>query len=192
MSKISLTLTEYDSAMTRLVREIKDGLEKTDPILREIQRVPIAHEGTTRQVSSPKVVETSVKDFSAVVNIHRKSFLETNVETFVEFVWKLSDSLISETTNYLFETISLTTEAVGNVVNVEGKDLWDDQIEMLEKTYVRFDDNGNHNAKFYVPPDTLKKLSANPPTAEQQQRWNQVLSAKREEYYAKKRTRRLS
>src|SRR5689334_4322201 len=101
MSKVSLTLTEYDSAMTRLVRQIKAGLEKTDPILSEIQRVPIAHDGTTRQVSSPKIVETSVKDFSTVVTIHRKSFLQTNVEKFVEFVWNISDSLISATTKYL-------------------------------------------------------------------------------------------
>jgi hypothetical protein len=78
--------------------------------------------------------------------------------------------------------VSLTTEAVGNVVNAADKDLWDAQIEMLQKTYLRFDDNGDHNAKFYMHPDTFKKLSANPPTAEQQQRWNQVLSAKREEY----------
>jgi len=41
-------------------------------------------------------------------------------------------------------------------------------------------------------PDTLKKLSATRPTAEQQQRWNEVLNAKKEEFYAKKRTRRLS
>lgn len=192
MSKVSLTLTGYDSAMTRLVREIKAGLDKTDPILGEIQRVPVAHDGSTRQVSVPKIVDTSMKDFSAVVTIHRNSFRETDVEKFVEFVWSLSDSLSSQATKYLFETVSLTTEAAGNVVNAEGKNLWDAQIEMLERTYLRFDENGNHNAKFYMHPDTFKKITATPPTAEQQQRWDQVLNAKREEYYAKKRTRRLS
>jgi hypothetical protein len=133
-----------------------------------------------------------MKDFSAVVTIHRNSFRETDVEKFVEFVWSLSDSLSAQTTTYLFETLSLTTEAAGNVVDGEGKNLWDAQIEMLERTYLRFDENGNHNVKFYMHPEVFKKITANPPTAEQQQRWDQVLNAKREEYYAKKRTRRLS
>lgn len=192
MSKISVALAGYDYAMTRLLREIKAGLDKTDPILGEIQRVPVTHDGTTRQVSAPKIVDTIMKDFSAVVTIERKAFRQTDVEKFVEFAWNLSDSLSSQATKYLFETVSLTTEGAGNVVNAEGKNLWDAQIEMLERTYLRFDENGNHNAKFYAHPDTFKKLSANPPTAEQQERWNQVLNAKREEYYAKKRTRRLS
>lgn len=192
MSHISLALTEYDSAMTCLLREAKAGFEKTDPILSEVQRLPVAHYGRTRQVSAPKIVDTSMQDFSADVTIHADAFRKTDVDKFVEFVWSLCESLMSQATMYLFETVSLTTEAVGNVVDGGGKNIWDAQIEMMEKTKMHFDENGNHNCKFYMHPDTFKKLSANPPTAEQQERWQKLLNAKKDEYYAKKRTRRLS
>lgn len=192
MSIISLTLTEYDVAMTRLLREIQTGFQKADPVLSEIQRLPVAHDGRTRQVSAPNIVDTNMQDFSADVTIHADAFRNTDVEKFVEFVWGLCEALLSQATRYLFETVSRTTEAVGNVVDAKGKNIWDAQIEMLEKTEVRFDEDGNHNWKFYMHPNTYKKLSANPPTAEQQQRWDAVMKEKKEEYYAKKRTRRLS
>ncbi len=192
MSNISLALTEYDSAMTRLLRDIQRGFEKADPILSEVQRLPVAHDGRTRQVSAPNIVDTNMQDFSADVTIHADAFRNTAVEQFAQFVWGLCESLMSQATRYLFETVSRTTEAVGNVVDAGGKNIWDAQIEMLEKAEVRFDQNGDHNWKFYMHPDTFKRLSANPPTPEQQQRWDAVMKAKKEEYYAKKCTRRLS
>ena len=57
---------------------------------------------------------------------------------------------------------------------------------------IRFDKEGNHGYQFVVHPDTYKKLMENPPTPEQETRWEETMKAKREEYYAKKRTRRLS
>jgi hypothetical protein len=192
MSYISLALTEYDSAMTRLLREIQRGFEKADPILSEVQRLPVSHDGRTRQVSTPNIVDTNMQDFSADVTIHADAFRRTDVEKFVEFIWGLCEALMSQTTKYLFETVSRTSEAVGNVVDFGGKNFWDAQIEMLEKTEMHFDANGDHNYKFYMHPDTFKKLSAVPPTPHQQQRWNDVMKTKKEEFYAKKRTRRLS
>ena len=188
----SLALTEYDDALTRLLREIQKGFDKADPILSEVQRLPVAHDGRTRQVSAPSIVDTSMQDFSADVTIHADMIRKSDVEKFGEFIWRLSESLTSQTKQYLFETVSRTSAAVGNVVDVGGKNIWDAQIEMLEKTYIRFDQNGEHNYKFYMHPDTYKKLSANSPTQEQQRRWNEVMKAKKEEFYATKRTRRLS
>jgi len=189
---ISLALTEYDVAMTRLVREIQRGFESEHPILSEVQRFPVAHDGRTRQVSAPNIVDTNMQDFSADVKIHADAFRKTEVATFVEFIWGMCEALMSQTTKYLFETVSRTSEAVGNVVDCGNKNIWDAQIEMLEKTEMHFDENGEHNSKFYMHPNTYRKVSATPPTIEQQQRWNEVMKAKKEEYYAKKRTRRLS
>ena len=192
MPIISLALTEYDVAMTRLLREIQRGFENADPILSEVQRLPVAHDGRTRQVSAPNIVDTNMQDFSADVTIHADAFRRTDVEKFVEFIWGLCEALMSQATKYLFETVSRTSEAVGNFVDFGGKNFWDAQIEMLEITEMRFDANGEHNYKFYMHPDAFKKLSAVPPTPEQQQRWNDVMKAKKEDFYAKKRIRRLS
>jgi len=138
MTIISFALTEYDVAMTRLLREIQKGFEKADPVLSDVQRFPVAHDGKTRQVSTPNIVDTNMQDFSADVTIHADAFRRTNVEKFVEFIWGLSEALISQATKYLFETAFRTSEAVGNVVDFGGKNFWDAQIEMLEKTEMHF------------------------------------------------------
>lgn len=189
---LSFALSKYDSAIIQLVREVKTGLEQTDPILGQIQRMPVAHDGTTRQVSEPKIVDTEMQDFSAVVTVELEWFRKTDVESFVEFLWRFCDEFSSQTKKYLFEMVSKTTEAVGNVFDAKDKNIWEAQIEMMQQMEMRFDEDGNHNYRLYVSPDTAKKLEENPPTPEQQKRMEELINAKREEYYAQKRTRRLS
>jgi hypothetical protein len=55
---------------------------------------------------------------------------------------------------------------------------------------MRFDREGNHGYKFYAHPSRAEKFGS--PTAEQVRELDDVIKKKREEYNAKKRTRRLS
>jgi hypothetical protein len=156
-----------------------------------MQRVPVAHGGTTRQVSEPKILDTKMRDFSVNATVHLNWYRETDVEEFAGFLWEFCEAFNSQTKKYLFETVGKTSEAVGNVIDGKGMDIWDAQIEMLKQTEMRFDEDGNHGTTFYMHPDTAKKMQK-PPTPEQTKRWNETMQAKKEEYYAKKRTRRLS
>jgi hypothetical protein len=192
MSTLSFSLNKYDSAMTNLLREVKTGLDKTDEILGQIQNVPVIHGGSTRQVSEPKIVDTELKTHKVEVIIHLDWYRKTDVDEFVMFVYGMWEQFASQAKQALFETLSLTTEAVGNSIDLQGRNFWDARIEMLEGLEMRFDEHGNHNTQFIVHPDTARKLEQNPPTPEQQKRWEDALIAKREEYYAQKRTRRLS
>jgi hypothetical protein len=192
MSKLSLSLNKYDVTTGELVGEIKIGLDKTHPILGQIQVHSVVHGGTTRQVSEPQIVETEMRKHSADTVIHFDSFLKTDVEQFSELLYNLWEVFASQATKALFETVSLTTEAVGNVHNAAGKNIWETQLEMLESLEMHFDENGNHNYQYYLHPDMAKKLAENPPTLDQEKRANEIIKRKREEYYAKKRTRRLS
>jgi hypothetical protein len=124
--------------------------------------------------------------------IHFDTFLKTDVERFIELLYNMWEAFASQATKALFETVNLTTEAVGNVHNAAGKNIWEAQLEMLESLEMHFDENGNHNYKYYAHPDMAKKLAENPPTPEQEKRAEEIINRKREEYYAKKRTRRLS
>lgn len=192
MPTLSFSLQKYDSAMTKLLREVKAGLDKTDEILGQIQTVPVVHGGSMRQVSEPKIVDTEMKIHKVEVVIELDWYRKTDVDEFVAFVYGMWERFASQAKKALFETLSLTTEAVGNSMDAQGKNFWDARIEMLEGLEMRFDEDGNHNTQFVLHPDTARKLMENPPTPEQQKRWEDALKAKREEYYAKKRTRRLS
>jgi hypothetical protein len=155
-------------------------------------RMSVAHGGLIRQVSEPKIVDTEMKLHKVEIIIQLDWYRKTDVDEFVMFIYGMWGEFASQARKALFETISLTTEAVGNSMDAKGKNFWDARIEMLEGLEMRFDEDGNHNTQFVIHPDTAKKLEETPPTPEQQKRWEEAIYAKREEYYAKKRTRRLS
>lgn len=179
-------------AMANLMGEIKMGLDKTDPILGQIQVHKVVHGGFTRQVSEPQIVDTEMKYHRAESLLHFDVYLKTDVEQFTEFIYGMWETLVSLATKALFETVELTTEAVGNSHALAGRNIWDAQLEMMETVEWHFDEDGNHNYQFYCHPDVGKKLSENPPTEEQNRKMDELINRKREEYYAKKRTRRLS
>lgn len=178
--------------MIRLLREIKDGLDKTHPILSQVQTISVVHGGTTRQVSEPKIVDTEMRRFSSLVSASSEWISKTEIPPFVDMVFGFWQEFSADAEKYLFETVSKTSEAVGNVHDAHGQNVWDAQIEALKKMPLRFDKKGNHNMKFYSQPKENRPARELVPTREQQERLDAVFKAKREEYDAQKRTRRLS
>lgn len=192
MQKLELSLNTYDLKTAEFIGEVFRGLDKTHPLLGQIQTHSVVHGGRTRQVSEPRIVETDLKRHSAGAVVDFDCFLRTDVERFTEFLYGMWEAFASQATKALFETVGLTTETVGNVHSAAGKNIWEAQLEVLESMEMHFDENGNHDFQFYVHPDTARKLAENPPTPEQEERAAEIIRRKREEYYAKKRTRRLS
>lgn len=168
-------------------------MDKTDQLLGQIQTHSVVHRGAIRQVSEPTIVDTQAQGFGDEFILNLEMYRKTDVDEFVTLIWTLWRSIASQTKKYMFQVLNLTTEAVGNSVALQaGMNIWDAQIEMLKKMEMRFDKDGNHNTQIVMPPDSFQKLIDNPRTPEQEQKWEEVMKAKKEEYYAQKRTRRLS
>jgi hypothetical protein len=178
--------------MTQLIRDIGECLVKHDPILGQIRSHPVSHGGSTRQVSEPKIVDTEMRRVDAMFEISRDAFLATDTVEFTDSMVKLFTSFHSQQKKHLFEVLDKTTDAVGNAIDAGGRNFWEAYIEMLEKTEMRFDKDGKHNNELYMHPDTAKKLENNPPTPEQIERIEKTIQAKRDEFYARKRTRRIA
>jgi hypothetical protein len=192
MTKLSFALPKYDAALNQLLRNIQEGFSEQDELLGKIQTHSVSHGGITRQVSEPQILDTEMHDSRAMFEISIDAFLHTDVKLFTDSVFNLIDSFHHEQKRYLFQVLSQTTEAVGNVVDAKGKNVWDAYVEMIQKTQMTFDEQGNHNNELYMHPNTAKKLRANPPTPEQSRRIQEAIETKRREYYERKPTRRLS
>ena len=93
---------------------------------------------------------------------------------------------------HLFNVFPQICDATGNTVDAQGKNVWDAHLEMLETMEMSFDENGNHNTTLVVHPDTARKIRENPPTVEQLAKGEEIIERKRKEFYAQKRSRRLS
>jgi hypothetical protein len=190
MPKLSYTLRKYDYEMYLLNIEVRRGLENVDEVLGDIPSTPTSHGGVIRQVTEPKVVETPMKKIEADVTYQGEWVRKTDLEVFVKIIWEYCQVLISQLKKDLFEMVGKVTDATGNVTNAKGMNVWDAQIEAMRRQEMRFDKEGNHGYKFYTHPDTAAKFGA--PNPEQIKEMDDLIKAKREEYYAKKRTRRLS
>ena len=192
MSRLPYSLSKYDIAIGRLIEEILSGLLRVHPILGQIQTIPVAHGGTTRQISEPQVLETDMKLYKAGFSLELDSFRKTDVNSFAELLFEMHESFSTQLMTGLFEAVSKTTEITGNQIDARGRNIWDATLETVRTMRMNFDENGNHNYQFYVHPDTYKRLMENPPTPEQQRQMDELIEAKRAEYYAQKRARRLS
>ena len=94
--------------------------------------------------------------------INKEAFLETDAHKFAESILNLFESFHREQKKYLFEVLSKTTEAVGNVVDAHNRNFWDAYLEMIETTEMQFDEQGNHNYQIVLHPETAKKIQATP------------------------------
>jgi hypothetical protein len=192
MPKLSFSLPKYDAAMTQLIRDIHTGLTQQDGIFGQIQTYHVSHGGSTRQVSKPKVLDTPMRLYQEIFQVSRDVFIKTDVDALVEALCAFFTSLHSQQKKAFFEIFSQTTEAVGNVVDASGRNMWDAYIDMLKSLEMHFDKDGNHNYEMVVHPDTHKKMQENPPTPEQLAKIEETLESKRRDYYARKRSRKLS
>lgn len=189
---LSFVLHNYDLAMAELIGNIRTGLLEQDELLGKIQTLRVSHGGFTRQVSAPQIVETEMVNTQAVFAIERDAFIDTDVRQFTDSIFLLFDSFHTEQKKMLLEMVSKTTEAVGNTVDAHDKNFWDAYLEMIEKTEMVFDEDGNHNYQMVMHPKTAERLRENPPSEEQKQRIEEAINLKRKEYFERRPTRRLS
>jgi hypothetical protein len=192
MSKLSFSLHKYDSAMTQLLREVRTGLESYDEILGKIRSRPVSHGGSIRQVSEPKIVDTPMQRVGMTFEMKIEAFEQTDVDQFVGCLAGSLDALFTDQKKRVFELLSITTEAVGNSIDAKGRSFWETYIEMLETTEMHFDEAGKPTSQIVVNPNTAKQMEETPQTPEQQQRIGELIEAKRREFYARKRSRKLS
>lgn len=192
MAKLSFALPEYNSAVVKLIGKIKRGFDDLDPIFGGIQTATTVHGGTIRQVSDPEVVETEMQRLSVNIVFQNDWIRETDVERFAESIFKFAEELRSQQKKLLFEIVSKTSDSVGNTVDAQGKNIWDALYEMMEKVEIQFNEDGSHDYQIIMHPNTKKKMEENPPTPEQLQRMEDLMSLKRQDFYARKRTRKLT
>jgi hypothetical protein len=192
MARLSLSLYQYDEAIIKLQEEIYYCLHMNDEILSLLPPMDVSHGGPARIVSSPNVFDSSPRLHKAKGTVDIDMFLKTDALMFKEALLGINKSLQDQLKAHTWDTFFKTSDAAGNTIGGEGQSFWATFIELLKQTEFRFDNDGTHGYKVYMNSNTMKKILATPPTEEQLKRAKEIMDAKREAYFAKKRSRRLS
>jgi len=191
MQRVFFDLPFYDSAINRLFNEVCNRFHMLDPILRLFPPKEMIHGGTTRQVSTPRILDNVMRNYRATVDVEPDMFLQTGADEFRAFLVSMITSLHEQQQAHTLEVISDTSKAVGTYIEGKDRNIWDVYIEMLEKLELRFDESGKPYS-IGLPSALATKLTAAPPTEDQLEQATRVVEHKRQEYFSKRRYRRLS
>lgn len=192
MPRLPYILRHYNFASEKLYDEIKIGLESANKVLSRIPSQQSAHRGTFRQVSSPNVLDTTTRRYEAIFKLDWEAILQTDAKKFAEALFNYFEQIHTQQTKHFFDIIEQVSSATGNNFNAKDKNVWDVYLEMIEATEMEFDDEGKPCQEIWMNPETAKKISQHPQTNEQLQKGKAIMEKKKREFYAKKRTRRLS
>lgn len=179
---------------TKIVQKYLKYLISVEPILKEIQSCKTIHTGGFRYKNEKRELLTPLNQFSITIEFAVEDIVNYNIEKFSESIYKLTYAIIENMHKMIFDNLTIITDFTGNVINGKGKPFsFDLYLDMLKKTEIRFDDNGNPILPSIVAGHELsEKINNIKMTKEQEERRNQIIDTKRNQYYAKKCNRRLS
>ncbi len=190
--KPRLAIPAYDHAMYAFMSSVMDGMVAAAPLLGEIGVRVTGHAGPTRNVPGAQPVDHPLSKFEETFQVHADVIRSTNADEFTSTLAELASKYEVAMGTTLIHTLTDVTEAVGNVVEADGRPLtWDLLLDSIEKVEVSFDEDGRHHLGIAINSDTYKLLQRIPVSPEQQQRLNAIIRRKKEQWDAQKRARRL-
>lgn len=191
---IKLRAPEYDRAWAHVLHEAIQGLVSHDPVMGMLGRVETEHGGPVRNVRTPEPLDQPIRGAELMATMDPDAVRATNVEKHTQFVAEMTDALLREVGPQLFESIAAITSATGMDEDAKGQPFSADLfLRTLEKLEIAFDDTGQPLLPTLVVPPALGETAKNAlQTAQHDPRYHEILSAKRDAYFAAKRTRRLS
>lgn len=166
-----------------------------DPLVGDIPSKRKIHSGGAVYRSEEKRLEIPSRIMSSQIFITVADVYDFNLEKICCDIYEFSRNLLEDMTKNMFATITQITDFTGNVVDGKGKGLsYEMLLEMLEKIYIDFDEEGNPRLpSMVIHPDMAKsfeKLISEEPLYKK--RYEEIISRKRESFYAEKGSRGLS
>lgn len=166
-----------------------------DPLVGDIPSAKKLHSGGVIYRSEEKKLEIPLGMMSSTVSLTVADVYNFNLEKICTDIYEFAGGFLSDMTKTMFATLSQVTDFTGNVIDGKGKGLSHEMLlEMLEKIHIDFDQEGNPLLpSIAIHPDMAKsfeKLKAD--EALYKVKFEEIITKKREAYYAEKGSRRLS
>jgi len=182
-------------ADAKILRKYSEYIRSLDPIVGDIASTRKLHSGGVIYRSEQKKLAIPLGKMSAEVSVNVKDVFEFNLEKTCIDIYEFAESFLRDMTQTMFSTLSKVTDFTGNVVDGKGKGITHEMLlEMLEKIHIDFDQDGNPQLpSMIIHPDMAKafeKLKSDEDMYKA--RYEEIITKKREAYYAEKGHRGLS
>lgn len=191
---LKMRMPSYDKADTLFVRQVADHFLSLNPLLGNMSKMTSAHRGPIRNVGGEVPLDQGDFRITSESLFRTEDIRNSNLEAHTEILMSLVEQLIVGLSRSFFLGIQEITDATGQVLDAKGSPFtFDTILDMLEKMPVEFDGEGEPKLPTIVMhPKLFESVRELKITEEQRQRQEEILGRKKEEFYAQKRTRRLS
>jgi hypothetical protein len=194
MNKVSFEIPRYEREFVRFVDQVINGFVSLDPLLGSIQRSSTVHRGPVRNVQGDNLLDQQAFAIQSEANLDVEVIRKTDVDGHTAFMYMLAESIVRSFGKKIFKGLDEIVDATGNSIDTKGERFsFDMFLDALEKMHIGFDDEGQPiMPTIVVPLSVVNQVAETKPTSEQEKRQAEILTRKKEEYDAQKRTRKLS
>lgn len=191
---MNINFDDYDKSYNEFFgKSVQELMLYLQPILRQVEFRKEENKGIKKYNVNNEYKETNIKEYEVMCTIDFSTIENTDIEEYLLLVYSVASDYSTQLAKTIIEEIDKTCIETGNTINSEGKELsYSIFLDLLEKMEIKFDDNRNPiKPTLILNPKTLEKLNSINPTKEELKREQEIYAKKKEEYYAKKHTRRL-
>lgn len=157
----------------------------------------VIHEGGDRDFSTVdgQIKQLEMETFEVELNLSLSSLADMTHEDVVSAMLEIGNEFGEKVTRRLFKNLGRELEEVGQVQNLEGREMSSsDFFEMLDNLFIAFDNQGNpHLPQIYVAPNSpvlqqMKNIESEPGF---QEGFAEMIEKKRGEWHAGESNRKL-
>jgi len=191
--KIRLDIPGYSEALQSLFEAACDSVHNSDQLLRMMPLHRVTHSGPIRNIPGPVPLDHPMKLMQQEGQTTKDTIRDTDIDSFTQTLHEFALGVARQRVEYMFRMFDDVTQKTGNAVSAQGNPVTYDRLtDMLELAEHSFDDDGSPQGVIILPPEAYAQLFSRPPTKAEEMRMKAVMERKKAEYFAQKRTRRLS
>jgi len=190
--KASFALHEYAAAGTRFFSDAVSAVSRADGVLSMIRTEKAEYIAVSQNtLDDGEIVEMEPILTSSVMTFTVSDGIAGDFDEVHVAIAETAAAFSEQLTKRILQNISELCDGTGNVVNAKGRSIWEAQLEALETIQITFDEDGNPSLPSIVMhPDTADNMGD--PPEDFRPRYDSIVERRRDEWLARRRTRRLS
>ena len=191
MKLLRYSAAEYDLAIINFINTVLHGFHSLHPVFGPMFKETTVHAGPVRNIAGPNPLDQETLPVRGIGDLHKDAVTHTDIEAFTQFLYDLAQDVLHQLSAQFYRGLDEITNATGMKVDAKGKPLSADiYLDMLEKMSMSFTENGDPILPTLIVGEEfdVSKLDAN---EDQLRRFEAIITAKKAELNAQKRTRRL-
>lgn len=189
-------MPEYEAAISDLVSELLRSLMVArDPIFGRIRHETVDHlpDGSVPGNAAVGIMRPVGARYNFAIDV--KALLEADLDAWAAMISDAADGGLAEIMPQFFALVEEASSKAGTAVDGRGKPFgWDVFFDGIEAVEIDFDDDGKAKMPtLVVSPSTFERIQAlGPPDDAQRARFERLIEAKRADFDARRRVRRLA